>query len=68
LTYIAISFIPLTFVSGIFSMSGPFAPGERFFWVYFEVAVPLAAGLLLVVIRDLAVSVLYAPRIMLWRK
>lgn len=68
MTYIAIGFITLTFVRGIFSMSGPFAPGERFFWVYFIVAVPLAAGLLLVVMRDLAVSVLYALRIMLWRK
>lgn len=67
MTCIAIGFIPLTFVSRIFR-SGPFAPGERFFWVYFIVAVPLTAGLLLVVMRDLAVSVLYALRIMLWRK
>lgn len=61
LTYVAIGFISLTFVSGIFSMSGPFAPGEKFFWVYFIVAVPLAAGILLVVMQDLAILVLYAP-------
>jgi len=41
LTYLALNFIPLTFVSGIFSMGGEFAPGKRWFWVYFAVGLPL---------------------------
>jgi hypothetical protein len=34
-------FIPLAFTSGIFSMTGDFAPGGSSFWVYFIVALPL---------------------------
>jgi Mg2+ and Co2+ transporter CorA len=41
LTYLALVFVPLTFVSSLFSMTGDVAPGRRFFWVYFAVAIPL---------------------------
>jgi Mg2+ and Co2+ transporter CorA len=40
LTYLALVFVPMTFVSSLFSMTGDFAPGRRFFWVYFVVAIP----------------------------
>lgn len=41
LTVLALVFVPLTFVSSLFSMSGEIAPGSRRFWVYFAVAIPL---------------------------
>lgn len=41
LTYLAVVFVPLTFTSGLFSMSGSLAPGENLFWLYFVVAFPL---------------------------
>ena len=41
LTYVALFFIPLSFVAGLFSMAEYVAPwGERF-WLYLAVAVPL---------------------------
>jgi hypothetical protein len=42
LTKLAFIFVPLSFVSGLFSMSGSLAPGSSHFWVYFAVAVPVA--------------------------
>ncbi|VUC32577.1 unnamed protein product [Clonostachys rosea] len=42
LTLIAIIFIPLSWVSSLFSMSDGYAPGQANFWVYFAVAVPFA--------------------------
>lgn len=41
LTYLALSFIPLTFVSGLFSMNDHIAPGGRLFGLYFAVSIPL---------------------------
>ena len=41
LTIIGIVFIPLAFVASLFSMSDPFRPGERLFWMYFVISVPL---------------------------
>ena len=41
LTYLALFFLPLTFVSGLFSMSGDIAPGFPRFWIYFTVAIPV---------------------------
>ena len=41
LTYIGLVFLPLTFVSGLFSMSDGFIPGQRDFWIYTAVAAPL---------------------------
>jgi len=41
LTLLGMLFVPLTFVSGIFSMSGEFLPGSRNFWVYFVTSVPM---------------------------
>jgi len=42
LTYIAIAFIPLSYITGIFSMSGQYSPGGESFWVYWVTALPVA--------------------------
>jgi hypothetical protein len=49
LTYLALVFVPLTFVSSLFSMSGDVAPGQRSFWVYFAIAIPFLAATFAVV-------------------
>ena len=41
LTYIALVFVPLSWVAALFSMTDDFAPGQPMFWVYFIVSVPL---------------------------
>jgi hypothetical protein len=41
LSNLGMLFVPLAFTSGIFSMSGNYAPGEASFWVYWVVAIPL---------------------------
>ena len=52
LTTVGIVFIPLAFVASLFSMSDPFRPGERLFWMYFVVSVPLL-GLIVLAYRIL---------------
>lgn len=42
LTYIAIAFIPLSYITGIFSMSDQYSPGGESFWVYWVTALPVA--------------------------
>ena len=41
LTYLALIFLPLTFVSGLFSMNDKFAPGCKIFGLYFAISIPL---------------------------
>jgi len=41
LTWLGLIFIPLSFSTTIFSMSGDFQPGGTRFWVYFAVAFPM---------------------------
>ena len=41
LTILGIVFVPLASVASLFSMSDPFRPGGRLFWMYFVVSVPL---------------------------
>ena len=41
LTYIALVFVPLSWVASLFSMSEDFGPGQKWFWVYFATALPL---------------------------
>lgn len=53
LTYLALIFVPLTFVSSLFSMSGDLAPGKQQFWIYFAVGIPLMAVVFLVARRSL---------------
>lgn len=46
LTLIALIFIPLAFVSSLFSMTEDYAPGKRNFKVYWETALPVLAVVL----------------------
>ena len=41
LTYLAVVFVPMTFVSGLFSMQADVTQLKMTFWVYFACAVPL---------------------------
>lgn len=43
LTFIGLVFIPLAFISSLFSMSEPYGPGGDRFWLYFAISVPMAA-------------------------
>jgi Mg2+ and Co2+ transporter CorA len=47
LTYVALIFIPLSWVASLFSMGEGFLPGQEFFWVYFAVGLPLVSLVLL---------------------
>jgi hypothetical protein len=41
LTSLALIFVPLSFVTGLFSMSGGYLPGESKFWIFLAVSLPL---------------------------
>ena len=41
LTYVATALVPVSIVTGIFSMGGEFLVGERKFWVFWTVAIPV---------------------------
>lgn len=41
LTFIALVFVPLSWVASLFSMSDSFSPGHENFWVYFVTALPV---------------------------
>ena len=49
LSYLALSFIPLTFVSSLFSMNDNIAPGGKLFGLYFAVSIPLCILVFLIV-------------------
>jgi hypothetical protein len=61
LTYIALVFVPLTFVSSLFSMQANFLPGQEGFGTYTAVAVPLVV---LVLMFSLVTSIDFRGR---WR-
>lgn len=48
LTILALIFVPLSYVSSLFSMNEQNMPGSAHFWVYFAVAVPVTAVVFLV--------------------
>lgn len=56
LSYLAVAFIPLTFVSGIFSMNESLAPGGRLYGLYFAVSIPLCIIVFLIVRRRTSIS------------
>jgi hypothetical protein len=68
LTYIAIAFIPLTYITGIFSMSEPYGPGRKYFWVYWVAAVPTAAIIMGLLMLDGRVPALASYCSRLWKK
>lgn len=59
LTILAFVFVPLSFVSGLFSMNPDIGPGGSHFWLYFVVALPVVV-LVLLVARPLTWNRLYA--------
>ena len=46
LTFIGLVFIPLAFVSSIFSMSDPYGPGGELFWLYFAISIPVGLAVM----------------------
>lgn len=65
LTYLALSFIPLTFVSGLFSMNDNIVRGGKLFGLYFAVSIPLCILVFLIVHPPTSTPVIFAARI--WR-
>lgn len=65
LTYLALTFIPLTFVSGLFSMNDTIAPGGKVFGLYFAVSIPLCIIVFLIVHPPTSTPGAFATR--LWR-
>jgi Mg2+ and Co2+ transporter CorA len=47
MTYIALIFVPLSWVASVFSMSEGYGPGDNLFWVYFVVAAPIVLVVLI---------------------
>ncbi|KAJ8129891.1 hypothetical protein O1611_g3734 [Lasiodiplodia mahajangana] len=45
LIVIALVFVPLSFVAGLFSMADGYAPGQPKFWIYFAVSLPLTISI-----------------------
>ncbi|KAL5886053.1 hypothetical protein ACKVWM_007266 [Pyricularia oryzae] len=41
LAYVALIFVPLSWVASLFSMSEGYGPGGKLFWMYFAIALPL---------------------------
>jgi hypothetical protein len=56
LTVLALVFVPLTFVSSLFSMNTENLPGRSHFWVYFVVAIPVTIVVFLVARPPTAVT------------
>lgn len=48
LTILALIFVPLSFVSSLFSMNSENMPGSEYFWVYFAVAIPVTSVVFLI--------------------
>lgn len=65
LTYLALSFIPLTFVLGLLSMNDSIAPGGKIFGLYFAVTIPLCILVFLIVRPPTSAPAFFAAR--LWR-
>jgi hypothetical protein len=66
LTKIATFIVPCTFVASIFSMNGEFAAGERFFYVYWVVSIPITVLLLIWVMVNDPDRDRYLRNILLW--
>lgn len=62
LTVLALIFIPLNYVSSLFSMQSSNAPGNSRFWVYFVVAIPLT----LLVLGLSQTSVSWRAKALIW--
>lgn len=45
LTYIALIFIPLSYIASLFSMAEQFGPGSEGFWIYWASSLPVAVAI-----------------------
>ena len=63
LSYLALSFIPLTFVASLFSMNDNIAPGGKLFGLYFAVSIPLCIIIFLIVHARTTTLAHFAARI-----
>ncbi|KAI1735869.1 hypothetical protein F4680DRAFT_452531 [Xylaria scruposa] len=64
LTYIAVVFIPLSFVAALFSMGDNFLPGRDNFWLYWATSIPIT----LVVLGVMSLHLLKAYFLCLFEK
>ena len=48
LAYLALVFIPLSYIASIFSMGGDYLAGASHFWVYFAIAIPVTTIILVI--------------------
>ncbi|KAM7211395.1 hypothetical protein V8F06_013219 [Rhypophila decipiens] len=53
LTFLGTLFLPASLVAGVLSMGGDFLPGQRLFWVYIAVLIPVLLLVILVLFTDL---------------
>ncbi|KAK3364351.1 hypothetical protein B0T25DRAFT_529878 [Lasiosphaeria hispida] len=53
LTLLGTLFLPASLVAGILSMGGEFLPGQRLFWVYIAVLIPVLFLVVLILFTDL---------------
>lgn len=56
LTFLGTLFLPASLVAGVLSMGGEFLPGERLFWVYIVVLIPVLLLVILVLFTDLGIN------------
>jgi hypothetical protein len=66
LTKIATFIVPCTFVASIFSMGGDFAAGERLFYIYWTISLPITAILLTWVMVNDPDRDQYLKRLRVW--
>ena len=65
LTILALLFVPLSYVSSLFSMNEQNMPGSPHFWVYFAVAVPVTVAVFVIALaptEELRKAFLYMKR------
>ena len=67
LTYLAVVFVPLSWVSSLFSMSEDLSDLGRTFWTYFVVAIPLTVIALLMARYSFNISMIF-ERFKAWRR
>jgi hypothetical protein len=59
LTSVAILFAPVSVIAGIFAMGGEFAAGDKRFWVFWAVSIPLMSVLSLILFTPLQSALKY---------
>ncbi|CAK7262635.1 hypothetical protein SEPCBS119000_000059 [Sporothrix epigloea] len=52
ITYMGGILLPFSIIAGVLSMSDPFGPGDRMFWVYWVITLPITALTLVIIYAD----------------